>query len=517
MTAAYATDAKTQPFDASLKKYQEMVSFLQSSPSLAMQHEELEDYVRQQGRDLLRRMVQGHLDVRAMAEQTVTVRGAEGIERSQERKGTHRKLRLVFGDVEVTRRLYQADGVAGLAPMDAALNLPQELYSFGMRKLVAREVACNSYDHAVSQIALHCTMPIGKRQVEQLAVRAAEDFEAFYEEHHQCRVDPSHFLVLTFDGASIRVRDKDLREATRKKRAQAKDMPEQWPPPKGSTKKSAKRRVMVAATYDVAAFPRTPMDIVRDLRPVQDTDKLQRPRPVNKRVWASVEYDCARAVDDAFTYALQRDPEKRRTWVALTDGDEHQIECIRQRARELGVNVVIILDVIHVLGYIWGAAHCFHKKRSKEAEKWVMSRLAKLLDGADPSQVAAGMRRSATRQQLVNRDGVDKCAKYLINHRDIMAYNKALRAGMPIATGVIEGACRYVVRDRMDKTGATWSVAGAEAVLRLRALQTNGDFDAYWAFHTATEYRMNHAGKYANAIPPSPIPSSPRPQLRVAK
>ncbi|HHH27134.1 MAG TPA: ISKra4 family transposase, partial [Polyangiaceae bacterium] len=235
--------------------------------------------------------------------------------------------------------------------MDAALNLPKELYSLGVRKLVAREVACNSYDHAVGQTALHCAVPVGKRQVEQLAVRAAEDFEAFYEKHQQCRVlvDASHLLVLTFDGAAIRVHEQDLREPTKKKRAAAKDIAaERWPAPKGTTRTSSKRRAMVAGIYDVAAFPRTPMDIVRDLRPVQATDKERRPRPVNKRIWASIEHDCERAVDDAFAYALERDPDKQRTWVALTDGDEHQIECIRRRARELGVNVVIILDVIHV-------------------------------------------------------------------------------------------------------------------------------------------------------------------------
>src|SRR5690606_29219036 len=121
-------------------------------------------------------------------------------------------------------------------------------------------------------------------------------------------------------------------------------------------------------------------------------------------------------------------------------------------ALHYGVEVVIILDVIHVLGYLWDAAYCFHERGSDEAEAWVMDRLVMLLTGTDPSQVAAGMRRSATRQDLHDRAGVDDCATYLINHRDIMGYEVALAAGMPIATGVIEGAARYVVRDRMDKT-----------------------------------------------------------------
>jgi hypothetical protein len=118
-----------------------------------------------------------------------------------------------------------------------------------------------------------------------------------------------------------------------------------------------------------------------------------------------------------------------------------------------------------------------------------------------------GMRRSATLQQLESREAVDVCADYLTKYRDLTRYADALRQGLPIATGVIEGACRYIVRDRMDKTGARWSVAGAEAVLQLRALRTNGDFDAYWQHHTAAEYRRNHANHYANAQVPSPLPA----------
>src|SRR5690606_27037883 len=132
--------------------------------------------------------------------------------------------------------------------MDASLNLPTEMFSFGIRALVAREVACNSYEHAVGQLERYCATGAGKRQVEQLAMRAAEDFDAFYEEGLQHRVDVSgkNFLVLTFDGAAIRVLPDDLREATRKKRIEADDEPKRWPAPKGAAKRAAKRRAMIA-------------------------------------------------------------------------------------------------------------------------------------------------------------------------------------------------------------------------------------------------------------------------------
>jgi len=109
------------------------------------------------------------------------------------------------------------------------------------------------------------------------------------------------------------------------------------------------------------------------------------------------------------------------------------------------------------------------------------------------------MRRSATLHGLDEeaRQRVDDCADYLLKYKPYLHYDLYLKMGLPIATGVIEGACRYLVKDRMDRTGARWSLKGAEAVLRLRALRTSGDFDAYWRFHEEQEYLRNHVALYA--------------------
>ena len=174
-----------------------------------------------------------------------------------------------------------------------------------------------------------------------------------------------------------------------------------------------------------------------------------------------------------------------------------------------------------MIEYLWKAAYCFHPDASQEAEAWVTERLRALLTGHDSSQVAAGIRRSATRQCLsaAKREAADSCARYLINKRKLLGYADALRQGFPIASGVIEGACRYLVKDRMDRTGACWSLDGAEAVLRLRALRTNSDFDDYWRFHLTQEYNRNHRARYASGKIPNPLatPSSAKPKLRRIK
>ena len=109
------------------------------------------------------------------------------------------------------------------------------------------------------------------------------------------------------------------------------------------------------------------------------------------------------------------------------------------------------------------------------------------------------LRRSATKHGTTGqqRKAVEKCAGYLCKYADHLRYAEYIEAGFPIGTGVVEGACRHLVKDRMDITGARWSLDGAEAVLRLRALRASGDFDEYWAFHVRRELERNHLDRYA--------------------
>lgn len=98
------------------------------------------------------------------------------------------------------------------------------------------------------------------------------------------------------------------------------------------------------------------------------------------------------------------------------------------------------------------------------------------------------------------RRGADACVRYLTSKAELLHYDQALAAGWPIATGVIEGACRHLIADRLDISGARWGLDDAEAVLRLRALHSNGDFDAYRRHHVTREherlYRPAGQGEY---------------------
>ena len=486
------------PFAPARAEFGALEAFLGSQEACGLTHSELERALETRGRELLRQLLQAHLEVRGPGEAVGPVRGADGVARSQARLHG-RGLETVFGAVQVERLGYGADGVASLHPLDAALNLPPERYSHEVRRRVADEAAKSSFDEVVQVLAATTGAQVGKRQAEDLVRRAAQDFDAFYAERPMSGPPeaPGSILVITADGKGVVMRREDLREATRKKavRTQHKLLHRL----SRGEKRHAKRMATVAAVYTIAPYVRTAEAVLGCLAPQHGREPPDRPRPEQKRVWASLEQPPAAVLQEAFREARRRDPAGRKRWVALVDGNETQLGLLKTCFRAAGVPARIVLDFIHVAERVWKAGRDFHPEGSAALEAWVTHRLLGILHGRAP-HVAAGMRRSATLQGVPAdaRTRVDACADYLLKYRPYLRYDRYLQQGVPIATGVIEGACRYLVKDRMDRTGARWSLPGAEAVLRLRALRTCGDFDAYWRFHEEQEYRRHHAARYAD-------------------
>lgn len=493
------------PFADAETQFARLIDHLGSEEARAMTHSELERELEAKGRELLKSLLQGHLELRSPGAASEPVRDAEGEQRSAQRLH-ERGLATVFGKVEVSRLGYGAEGADSLHPLDAELNLPEELYSHELRRRAAEQVAKGSYDEAVQTLAGSTGTAVPKRQVEELVARAAQDFDAFYAQKSAEPEATGPLLVLSFDSKGVVMRREDLRPAT-KKAAEQRQQKLSRRLSKGE-KRNAKRMAMVAAVYSVAPFVRTPAEVAGTLAPVHAAPRA-RPRPEAKRVWASLEKDADKVIEEAFQEAGKRDPDHQRRWVVLVDGDVNQLRLLRKSHRRHKVKPTIVLDLIHVVEYLWKAAFVFCPEGSRELEDWVSHRLLNILQGY-ASSVAAGIRRSATLRGLApeQREAADTCAGYLLNHASYLRYHQYLAAGLPIATGVIEGACRYLVKDRMELTGARWSLAGAEAVLRLRALRASGDFEEYWRFHEAQEYQRNHAALYADRkVPPTRKPS----------
>jgi hypothetical protein len=486
----YASETAQAAFAASSTRFDGLVAWLGGDQADGMTHGELEERLHTEGLALLRQLLQDSLDLRAVREQRlVEVIDADGYGRGVAEDGHERGLATRFGLVTVTRIAYRARGRSNLHPADAGLNLPVEKHSHGLRRLAAIEAARGSYADTAAAIERATGMRLGRRQVEALAARAAADVDAFYTAHVPDPA-PDDVLALSFDGKGVVMRPDGLRQATAKAAASQKLSTRLS---KGE-KRNRKRMAEVAAVYDLTPAPRT----IADILPYdQGQQPGPAPRAAGKWLYASVTDDAATVIAAGFAEADRRDPHRQRTWVALVDGNAHQIDRIHAEARTRNVAVAVVVDFIHVLEYVWKAAWCFHPEGDPQAEQWVRTQARQILAGR-AGIVAAAIRRKATYHGLDPgaRRNADTAADYLLAKKSYLDYPTALAQGWPIATGVIEGACRHLIKDRMDITGARWSLPGAEAILKLRAITSNGDFDRYWTWHLTQEQQRVHASRY---------------------
>ncbi len=490
---------RREGFARSKERFEELVGFLDGEGAAQLDHAELERRLESEGRELLRLLFQDHLDLRAQREERLEeVVGSDGVVRRYAETGHTRPLATIFGTVTVSRLAYRRNGEPNLHPADGALNLPAERYSHGLRCLAALEASRGSFDDAVEAIGRASGTHVPKRQAEALARRAAVDFDAYYTARTLDQPADDDVLVISADGKGIVMLPDALRKATAE--AAAKADPKLKTRLSKGEKRGRKRMAEVGAVYDVAPAPRNPTDIIGG----EGQEKAPAPKAKNKWLTASVVTDAAEVISSVFDEAERRDPGHDRTWVALVDGNRHQIQRIQAEAATRDVTVTIVVDVVHVLEYLWSSAWSFFAEGDPAAEAWVADKALSVLDG-NASTVAASIRRKATRLGLepAARKNADTCADYLLSKRDYLDYPRALEKGWPIATGVIEGACRHLVKDRMDLTGARWGLPGAEAILKLRAIHTNGHFHDYWNFHLANERQRVHESRYAHGVVPT--------------
>ena len=320
-------------------------------------------------------------------------------------------------------------------------------------------------------------------------------------------------LVLTFDGKGIVMLPEALRPATAKAAASAEGKLATRLSP--GEKNGRKRMAELACVYDAVPVPRTPEDVISTPAQKRREKKAQAAKPKGrgkprepqargKWLTASVTDDIPAVIAAAFDEAERRDPQHKREWPVLIDGNNTQIEAVTAEAARRGITVTIVIDFIHVLEYLWKAAWSFFDKGEPAAEEWVAAQARTILRGK-AAQVAAGIRRRATTYGYspAERAGADEAARYLDNKNGYLDYATALNKGWPIATGIIEGACRHIVKDRMDITGARWGLEGAEAILKLRAVIASGDFDAYWPFHLRQEHKHIHGATYREDLAPA--------------
>lgn len=493
--------AHPDDFAASRAQLATMIAHLGGEHMMGCTQEALEDYLTETGRELQRRLMQDQLDTRARREaRLASVTGSDGVVRVRTEHGHRRQVATTVGRVEVTRIAYRAPKAANLHPSDAALALPSRLHSFPLQRAVVHEVADGPLRQAREAIARTTGQQLGTRQLQEIAIEAAHDVRGFYTQRAQQQPpagpEGRDLLVLSIDATGVNMIPSGLRTP-----APAQPTGPQPPSAQLSTRERTGRTRMacVTACYDAVPAPRSAADVLPKDAAEREA-RRQGPRAVRRRVDASLEHSTAAMVTTLFDQAHKRDPTHGRRWIVLVDGANHQLECLQQEASKRGVTIDIIVDFVHVLEYLWKAADDLHPTQPARAA-FVQTTARDLLAGHAPRVVAdlhAHLR--ARTEQDRPAPGLERAAAYLKAKQPYLDYHIALTLGWPIATGVIEGCCRYLVKDRLDVTGARWSLPGGEAVLLLRAVIANGDFNEYWSYHVRREYQRTHAPLYKEQL-----------------
>ena len=458
-----------------------------------LDHGERETVIAESGRELQRRLLEATFTIdSAREERTGPLISAAGIRHGSVEEGHDRGVVSIFGPVRAVRLAYRNRREANLYPADARWVLPDDPYSMGMRALAAYHLAGGGFGQAQDVIEARTGVRIGRAQLAGLA----EDLAAWADDFYARRArdaDPglpaSDVLMMQADGKGIAMRPEH-----RKGGGQGTD----------AAHPGIKKMAEIVAVADFTPAARDPGDIA-----APPARRKEHPGPVarDKRVPASITADIPAMIAAAFDEAGRRDPLRVRQRVFLVDGNKQQITAIEACAAGRGLKVPVLIDFIHVSGYLGKAAAALHPGDPAAAVQWADGQRLRVLHGRAKAVAAtlasvAAKARAHPRTRHLDLTDMDKAVTYLTNNHTHMRYDKALANGWPIATGMIEGACRFVIEDRFGITGARWSPDGAEVILKLRAIVVNGDLDDYMNY-CKTRYRNeNHLSRYDPASIP---------------
>jgi hypothetical protein len=386
-----------------------------------------------------------------------------------------RRYVSIFGELVISRVVYGTREGQKIerVPLDERLGLPEGDFSYVLEDWGQRLCLKESFAEAGQSLEMLLGLRLGTRALEQMNRAVAGDapsFQASLEPPPACEEGP--LMVVTADGKGVPMRRPEEGDGRRPHHRRTK-----------GEKANKKRMACVGAVYSVDPFVRRAEDIIDEV--LRDKKSKQRPRPQHKHVWAELTREFedeppVTAKEGLFCHLTDeltaRNLAHDRPVICLMDGERALWDAQEVYFPE----AVGVLDLFHVLERLWAVAHCFHEEGSDESKGFVEQRLRDLLQGR-VGYVISGLRRRLKAEKLSGqrRKVVASALEYLGNNREHMRYDEYLAKGYPIGSGVAEGACRHLVKDRMEQTGMRWTVEGAQAMLHVRALYLNDQWEEF--------------------------------------
>jgi hypothetical protein len=410
------------------------------------------------------------------------------------RHGTKPKQYVsIFGPLTIERSYFWEQGKRGTCPLDSELNLPENSYSYLLQKWIQSGIAENPYEQTTQSLGdlLNINLPASTQQI--VARSASEDFSDYYKQKNVHENSEGEILIATADCKGVAM-------VPSERPSDSKSEPGKIRRGKGDKKKGLRKDATVVSDYSINPETRRADEVIDGLMSVngekalneysnkKKRTKIKNRQPINKHVSACMKGKTL-AIKDLADRLQQRNPTSDKKILVLIDGERALKNRIEEEFARRGWEPRVVgycLDIVHALEYLWDASTALYGERSPERIVWVHRKTLDLLDG-HVGRVINGLKQTINKSLCALKNQQKTVLKsvigYFENHKDMMNYDKYLRQGLPIATGIIEGACSSLVKDRTDRSGMKWTKSGAQAVLNLRSLKRNRDWESYWIYH----------------------------------
>lgn len=381
----------------------------------------------------------------------------------------------IFGKLTFERAYFYARGQGGRSPLDEALSLPERCYSDLLMESAELLGVEGAYSKGLEVVARLLGLNLSELAVETAVAEHSQKVQAYYAQKGSFpSAEEGPILVAQADGKGVPM---VRRETADLKVRRGK-----------GDKKTRKKEAIATAVYTIEPYYRTPQDVVNALFKKGDLPP-GRPAPHHKQIFASLRGK-DQAIKRLAAWAARREGQHIRERVALTDGAEP----LQKQVLAKLAGFTLVLDIIHVDEHLWKAGTALYGETDLHRPEWVEAQMLDILSSRSDQVIqrledkAAPLQRSSQAAKALHA-----VAHYLRRNQPYMDYADYLRRGWPIGTGVVEGTCRHLVKDRMELAGMRWTIAGAGALLALRAVNENGDWDDFHKFRRIQRHQRLYA------------------------
>ncbi|MBD3251720.1 ISKra4 family transposase [Candidatus Uhrbacteria bacterium] len=395
-----------------------------------------------------------------------------------------RNYKSVFGRMPIWGPYFYKQGLTSRWPLAAELSLAEDCYSDFLRELSEFVGVQLPYNVTCDLEARFLNVALSTRPLQAMIATDSAAVEAYYAQKPPPLVaTEAEILVVQADGKGVPI----IRATPAETKVRLK---------KGQ-KRGRKKEAVVTTVYTIAEASRTPEMVIQSLFD-QETPQLDPPpKPQHKQLWATLEDKDTALARLAHQVEAREGPHIQHR-VALCDG----CVALQKRIEKHFPEFELLLDFIHPHEYLWDTANALWGEDHPDRTAWVREKTCQMLH-SQTAELIEEFRQLAEQDSGTERQRKQllKTAGYFERNLPYMDYATYLARGWPIASGVIEGACRHFVKDRLELSGMRWTLEGAENLLRLRAVAENGDWDAYHDFRRRQRHTRLYTTPYPGHLP----------------